>query len=69
MPEDVLCEEEEIKQINMLLQTNNNSFEQTWMNNFFKGSMNTDETIEKEQKNTNQESKEKKPSSNTEGSI
>ena len=69
MPEDVLCEEEEIKQINMQLQTNNNSFEQTWMNNFFKGSMNTDETIEKEQKNTNQESKEKKPSSNTEGSI
>ena len=34
----------------MQLQTDNNSFEQTWMNNFFKGSLNTDETIEKEQK-------------------
>ena len=49
MPEDVLCEEEEIKQINMLLQTNNNSFEQTWMNNFFKGPLNTEQTTFKEQ--------------------
>ncbi len=39
------------------------------MNNFFKGSINTDETIEKEQINANQETKEQKPSSNTEGSL
>jgi len=39
------------------------------MNNFFKGSINTDETIEKDKINVNKETNEQKPSSNTEGSL